>query len=92
MEQQELIQLERAMAEAVAEYIADEEAFTDNTLLAIDTDSLTAVLVDADNEDETPANVLYYPVMDLICACAGAPGQWEPDADAIHDTAAEALQ
>lgn len=70
----------------VKEYIADEEAYTDNVQLEINTTTWEMDI--ADPENDLP-NCDYYPVMDLVKMSVSEPGKWEPDNDAITDLAAE---
>ncbi len=70
---------------AVDTYIADEECYTDNVQLQIDT--LTGEICIADTDNDLPS-CDYYPVMDLVRMSVVNPGQWEPDIDAIADVAA----
>lgn len=78
--------LAEALTEAVREYIADEETYTDNVQVRINT--LTGEVEIADPEDDLP-DCDYYPVMDLVRMSVANPGSWEPDTDAIADVAAE---
>lgn len=70
----------------VKEYIAEEEAYTDNVQLQINT--LTFEMEIADPENDLP-DCDYYPMMDLVRMSVSNPGSWEPDPDAIADVAAE---
>lgn len=70
----------------VREYIAEEEAYTDNVQLQINT--LTFEMEIADPENDLP-DCDYYPMMDLVRMSVSNPGSWEPDPDAIADVAAE---
>lgn len=75
-----------ALRDIVKEYIADEEAYSDDVQLQIDT--TTWQLEIADPENDLP-NCDYYPMMDLVRMSTTDPGRWEPDEDAIADIAAE---
>lgn len=75
-----------ALRKIVKEYIADEETYSDDVQLRIDT--TTWQLDIADPEDDLP-NCDYYPIMDLVSMSASNPGQWQPDEDAIAEVAAE---
>lgn len=75
-----------ALRDIVKEYIADEEAYSDDVQLQIDT--TTWQLEIADPENDLP-NCDYYPMMDLVRMSTTDPGSWEPDEDAIADIAAE---
>lgn len=70
----------------VREYIADEESYSDDVQLQIDT--TTWELEIADPENDLP-NCDYYPMMDLVKMSTTELGRWEPDEDAIEEIAAE---
>ncbi|MDE6143772.1 MAG: hypothetical protein K2F94_06830 [Muribaculaceae bacterium] len=70
----------------VSEYIAEEEAYSDDVQLQINT--VTFEMEIADPENDLP-DCDYYPMMDLVRMSASRPGCWEPDTDAIADVAAE---
>ncbi len=70
----------------VKEYIAEEEAYSDDVQLQINTTDWQMEI--ADPENDLP-NCDYYPMMDLIRMSASTPGAWEPDTDAIADVAAD---
>lgn len=74
------------LSELIKDYIAEEEAYTDNAQLRIDTSTWDLDI--ADPEEDLP-NCDYYPMMDLVRMSAVNPGQWEPDTDAITEVAAE---
>lgn len=74
------------VTEVVKEYIADEEAYSDDVQLQINT--LTWEMEIADPENDLP-DCDYCPVMDLVKMSVAEPGKWEPDGDAITDLAAE---
>lgn len=76
----------RNLTDIVKEYIEDEEAYSDNVQLQIDT--TTWQLEIADPENDLP-DCDYYPMMDLVRMSGVNPGSWEPDPDAISDVAAE---
>lgn len=73
-------------ADLVKEYIAEEEAYTDNVQLQINT--LTWDMEIADPENDLP-DCDYYPMMDLVKMSVENPGQWMPDMDAIEEMAAD---
>lgn len=79
-------ELTKKITEAVEEYIADEEAYSDNVQLQINT--LTWDVEIADPENDLP-DCDYYPVMDLISMSVDNPGTWIADADAIESVAEE---
>ena len=70
----------------VEDYIAGEEAYSDDVQLQINT--LTFDMEIADPENDLP-DCDYYPMMDLVRMSTKNPGQWEPDPDAIAEVAAE---
>lgn len=70
----------------VKEYIAEEEAYSDDVQLQIDTTDWQMEI--ADPENDLP-NCDYYPMMDLIRMSASTPGAWKPDTDAIAEVAAD---
>ncbi|MDE5886933.1 MAG: hypothetical protein K2J48_07010 [Muribaculaceae bacterium] len=76
----------KSLRSVVKEYIADEEAYSDDVQLRINTTNWQIDI--ADPEDDLP-NCDYYPIMDLVSMSTTAPGQWEPDEDAIAEVAAE---
>ncbi len=70
------------IANAVAEYIADEELYDDNAQVVVDPLSGDVKLVDSD-EDVDDEGMDVYDVMDLVRM--NADGVWEPDAEAIAE-------
>ena len=76
----------KKVKEAVEEYIAGEETYSDNVQLEINTENWDIDI--ADPEQDLP-NCDYYPMMDLVKMSSAEPGKWEPDNDAIEDLAAE---
>lgn len=74
------------LTELVDEFIAQEESFSDDVQLQINTVNWEMEI--ADPENDLP-NCDYYPMMELVKMSSDNPGQWEPDADAITDIAAE---
>ncbi|MDE6009710.1 MAG: hypothetical protein K2G90_10935 [Muribaculaceae bacterium] len=76
----------KSLQSVVKEYIADEEAYSDDVQLRINTTNWQIDI--ADPEDDLP-NCDYYPIMDLVSMSTTAPGQWEPDEGAIAEVAAE---
>ncbi len=76
----------KALTLIVEDYIAGEEAYSDDVQLQINT--LTFDMEIADPENDLP-DCDYYPMMDLVRMSTKNPGQWEPDPDAIAEVAAE---
>lgn len=76
----------KALNNIVREYIDDEESYSDDVQLQIDT--TTWELEIADPENDLP-NCDYYPMMDLVKMSTTELGRWEPDEDAIEEIAAE---
>lgn len=76
----------KALTLIVEDYIAGEEAYSDDVQLQINT--LTFDMEIADPENDLP-DCDYYPMMDLVRMSTKNPGQWEPDPDAITEVAAE---
>lgn len=76
----------QSLTNLVNEYIATEEAYSDDVQLQIDTTNLNMEIADPDND---LPNCDYYPMMDLVRMSVTNPGQWEPDPDAIVNVAAE---
>ena len=70
----------------VFEYIASEEAYSDDVQLEINTTDWSMDI--ADPENDLP-NCDYYPIMDLVKMSVTDPGKWEPDEAAIESIAAE---
>lgn len=71
---------------AVAKYIADEECYTDNVQLRIDTATGEIEISDPDDDLD---GYDYCPVMDLVAMSTENPGEWVPDAEAIAELAAD---
>lgn len=78
--------LAQHITEAVNEFIANEEAFTDNVQIRINIQTMEVAI--ADPEDDLP-ECDYYPVMDLVRASSDAPGKWVPDEEAINAVVAD---
>lgn len=76
----------RNLTELVDDYIAHDEAYSDDVQLEINT--VTWEMDIADPENDLP-NCDYYPMMELVRMSATDPGRWEPDREAIADVAAE---
>lgn len=76
----------KALTLIVEDYIAGEEAYSDDVQLQINT--LTFDMEIADPENDLP-DCDYYPMMDLVRMSTANLGQWEPDPDAIAEVAAE---
>lgn len=70
----------------VRDYIEEEEAYSDDVQVQINT--LTWEMEIADPENDLP-DCDYYPVMDLIKMSAEVPGKWDPDTEVIESVAAE---
>lgn len=68
------------------DYIADEESYSDDVQVEINTVNWEMEI--ADPENDLP-DCDYYPAMDLVRMSASEPGAWEPDPDAIAEVAAE---
>ena len=75
-----------ALTELVKEYILDEENYSDDVQLEINTTTWEMDI--ADPENDLP-DCDYYPVMDLVKMSSDRPGSWEPDMEAIESIAAE---
>lgn len=76
----------KRVTEAVEDFIAGEEGYSDNVQLEINTTDWSMDI--ADPENDLP-NCDYYPVMDLVKMSIEEPGKWEPDNAAIESIAAE---
>lgn len=76
----------KALTDLVNEYIAADEAYSDDVQLEINTTTWEMDI--ADPENDLP-NCDYYPMMDLVKMSVVNPGQWESDHEAIADVAAE---
>ncbi|MCH5229108.1 MAG: hypothetical protein J1F12_03830 [Muribaculaceae bacterium] len=76
----------RKLRALVEEYIEDEENYSDDVQLEINTTDWSMDI--ADPENDLP-NCDYYPVMDLVKMSIENPGRWEPDEAAIESLAAE---
>ena len=74
------------LREIVLEYIASEEAYSDDVQLEINTSDWSMDI--ADPENDLP-NCDYYPMMDLVKMSISDPGKWEPDEAAIESIASE---
>ena len=72
--------------ETVKEYILDEDNYSDDVQLEINTTTWEMDI--ADPENDLP-ECDYYPVMDLVKMSVSEPGKWEPDEEAIESLAAE---
>lgn len=72
--------------EIVEEYIDDEENYSDDVQLEINTTNWSMDI--ADPENDLP-DCDYYPVMDLVKMSSSEPGKWEADMGAIESIAAE---
>ena len=75
-----------AVTELVKEYILDEENYSDDVQLEINTTTWEMDI--ADPENDLPG-CDYYPVMDLVKMSVSEPGKWIPDDEAIESLAAE---
>lgn len=74
------------LREVVCEFIASEEAYSDDVQLEINTIDWSMDI--ADPENDLP-NCDYYPLMDLVKMSVTEPGKWEPDEGAIESIASE---
>lgn len=79
-------EFKKRLREAVEEYIAGEDSYSDDVQLEIDTTTWNMDI--ADPENDLP-NCDYYPVMDLVKMSVTNPGKWEPDEEALESVAAE---
>lgn len=70
----------------VEDYISDEESYSDDVQVQINTVNWEMEI--ADPENDLP-DCDYYPAMDLVKMSVNAPGSWEPDEEAIAEVAAE---
>lgn len=82
---QDLRNFEQRIYNLVNEYITNEEDYSDDVQLEINTEDLTLHI--ADPEQDLP-NCDYYPIMDLVRASEESPGEWVPDGEAITEVAA----
>lgn len=71
---------------AVMEYLDNEESYSDDTQLEINTNTMEVTLADADQD---LPGCDYYEVMDLVRGDENSPGQWTPDNDAIEEVVAD---
>ena len=76
----------KKLTELVKEYILDEENYSDDVQVEINTVDWNMDI--ADPENDLP-NCDYYPVMDLVRMSSTEPGKWEPDPEAIESVAVE---
>lgn len=79
-------EFEKRIREIVDEYIDEEESYSDDVQLEINTTDWSMDI--ADPENDLP-NCDYYPMMDLVKMSVSEPGKWEPDDSAIESIAAE---
>lgn len=79
-------ELRKAIADIVKEYISNEEMYSDDVQLEINTENLSVAI--ADPEQDLP-NCDYYPIMDLVNADPAHPGKWTADKDAIEEVIAD---
>lgn len=80
--------LRHSLNNAVKEYLENEEAYSDNVQLEINTATLEVALADPDQD---LPGCDYYQVMDLVKASTDNPGSWEVDEDAVSSVVAEYL-
>jgi len=78
--------LKKRIKDAVAEYIAAEDQFTDNVQLAVNPSDFSVEI--ADSDDDLP-EIDYYPMMDLVRMNPENPACWIPDEEAIDSVCAE---
>lgn len=76
----------KRLTEIVEEYISDEEAYSDDVQLEVNTQTWDMEIADPDNDIPSCD---YWPMMDLVRMSSGNAGQWEPDPEAIAEVAAE---
>ncbi len=76
----------KRLEDMVLEYIAEEDAYSDDVQLQINTLSWDMEIADPDND---LPDCDYWPMMDLVKMSATEPGKWEPDKAAIEEVAAE---
>lgn len=81
MDTKELI---KRITDTVSEYIAEEEAYSDDAQLQINT--LTREMEIADPDSDL-LDCDYWPIMDLVRMSPTQPGKWEPDPEAIAEVA-----
>lgn len=83
--------IEKAIREAVMEYIADEETYDDNAQLRIFPAEAKADVIDGDENDEEDSadGVDFIDVMELVKMSPDKPGKWVPDDEAIAALAEE---
>lgn len=79
-------ELSRKIREAVEDFIAGEEGYSDDVQLEINTTDWSVDI--ADPENDLP-NCDYYPMMDMVKMSVSNPGRWEADEAAIESVAAE---
>lgn len=78
--------LKQELLSAVVEFINDEENYSDNVQIQINTETGEVAIADADND---LPDCDYVPAMDLVMMSTENPGQWLPDTDAIDSVAAD---
>lgn len=76
-------ELKQRVLAAVADYIADEEAFDDNAQLRISPEGEVEVVDSAEVPEEDDGND-YYDVMEFVQMSTANPGKWEVDTEAIE--------
>lgn len=74
------------LTEVIKEYIATEEAYSDDACLEINTRTWDMTIVDSDNE---LPGCDYYSMLDLVLMSGSHPGEWEPDPVAVESVASE---
>lgn len=80
--------LRQSIISAVNEYLENEEAYSDDVQLEINTANLQADL--ADPEQDLP-EYDYYPVMDLVCTASDDSGRWIVDEEAVDSVVSDYL-
>lgn len=74
----------KRLTNLVEDYVAADEAYSDDVQLQINT--LTWEMDIVDPENDLP-ECDYYPMMDLVSMSSENPGEWVPDNDAIEEVA-----
>lgn len=77
------------IAGAVKEYLAMEEAYGDDAVLAVNPATESVELLEEEPADAETSPIYYVRVMDLVRMSAAHPGQWQADSEAIADLAAD---
>lgn len=78
--------LKQDLRSAVIDFINDEENYSDNVQIQINTETGEVTVADPDND---LPDCDYVPAMELVKMSIENPGQWLPDDDAIESVAAD---